>query len=488
MSETQKVTFDSFNFSKEISGGIRYAGFKIASPIQAMAIPLVQEGSDLIAQAHTGTGKTAAFGLPIMDMMEKNTKEVECLVVTPTRELANQISDELYKLGRNKGIKTATVYGGQSYNMQKRRVNGTANIVVATPGRLLDMLSKEQFKDFNPQYVVLDEADEMLNMGFLEDVKAIFEYLPQNRQTLLFSATMPKAIVELANSILTDPKTARVTKEETTNKDIAQEFYVIDEHERDDATVRLLEVLDPERSIIFCRMKKEVDRVSEMLNSRGFNAVGLHGDMEQRDRDKVMKAFKRAEADILVATDVAARGLDISNVTHVFNYHIPFDPESYVHRIGRTGRAGKKGLAITLVTPLEYKELTSIQKKVKAGLKHSFIPSNSVDENSMVQKLAAQVKEQKIDEKAIKVYEALEDEIDSGELAFKLISMLLTEADSKGSNKQIGIPKEQLDKVLKEMQNSHEDKKRSKRRGSSRRRRSSGSKKRRSSSSRRKNQ
>jgi ATP-dependent RNA helicase DeaD len=471
--EEQKVTFDSFNFSKEISGAIKKAGFKVASPIQAMAIPLIQAGHDIIAQAHTGTGKTAAFSLPILDMMENIGFGVECLVVTPTRELANQISDEMYRLGADKGIKTATVYGGQSYNLQRKRVNGAANVVVATPGRLLDMLSKEQFKEFNPRFVVLDEADEMLNMGFLEDVKEIFTYLPQNRQTLMFSATMPKEIRNLANSILVDPKTATVTKEETTNKDITQEYYVIEEHERDDAMVRLLDALNPDKSIIFCRMKKEVDRVSEMLSAKGHSAVGLHGDMEQRERDRVIGKFKKNEADILVATDVAARGLDISNVSHVFNYHIPFDPESYVHRIGRTGRAGQKGLAVTLVTPLEYKELTSIQKKVKSNLTQSFIPTAKEAGGKTLQTLAQKVKEQPIDDNAQALYELLSDELDSTQLNFKLLSMLLEKKKFDGPER-IGLSAQKLEAVLSQLQQKEQAKK-SKRNGRRNSRRGGGS-------------
>ena len=474
--EELKVTFDSFNFSKEINSGVKKAGFKVASPIQALAIPLVQAGNDIIAQAHTGTGKTAAFGLPIMDMMDNEGFGTECLVITPTRELANQISDELYRLGADKGIKTATVYGGQSYNLQRKRVNGAANVVVATPGRLLDMLSKEQFKDFNPRFVVLDEADEMLNMGFLEDVKEIFTYLPQNRQTLLFSATMPKAIVGLANSILVEPKMATVTKEETTNKDISQEFYVIEEHERDDAMVRLLDALNPDKSIIFCRMKKEVDRVSEMLNAKGHSSVSLHGDMEQRERDKMIGKFKKNEADILVATDVAARGLDISNVSHVFNYHIPFDPESYVHRIGRTGRAGQKGLAITLVTPLEYRELTSIQKKVKSSLKQSFIPTAKEVGSNNTKKLAQKIKEQHIDENAKEIFELLKDDIDATQLTFKLISMVLDDSKFSGPEK-IGMSAQKFESMLKDLQNKDKAKRNSRSRNRRRpsRNRNSGS-------------
>jgi len=363
------MTFHDFDFHRDIAKGVKIAGFKEPSPIQKEAIPIITNGNDLVGQAHTGTGKTAAFGLPMMDMIAKGQIE-RALVITPTRELATQVSDELYHLGRFAGIRTLTVYGGVGYGRQIALIHKGVQIVVATPGRLKDLYRKGKIDVFNPEIVVLDEADEMLDMGFLEDIKEIFEYIPQNRQTLLFSATMPEPIKQLADQILYEPKFISVVGDEaTTNNIIDQRYYVIKESQRDEAIVKLLETENFNKCLIFCRMKREVDRLSEHLEAMGFSAKGLHGDMEQMDRETVIKSYRRAQTKILVATDVAARGLDVKDVTHVFNYHIPFDPQSYVHRIGRTGRAGKSGQAITLVSTEEFRELQRIQKEVGAEMR-----------------------------------------------------------------------------------------------------------------------
>ena len=361
--EKPTIMFDDLGLKQEILQSIKYAGFTVPSPIQAEAIPIVLQGRDMVGQAHTGTGKTAAFSLPALNNM-KMDGTVEMLVITPTRELATQVSDEIFKYGRNINAKTVTVYGGSSYTRQLDLINRGASVVVATPGRLLDILKRNMIKDFAPSIVVLDEADEMLDMGFLDDINEIFSYLPTNRQTLLFSATMPQPIKTLASRILNNPAFVSITKGETTNSDIEQLYYVIDEHERDDAIIRLMDSEITKKSIVFCRTKSEVDRLSNVLSNAGYLANGLHGDMEQRQRETVIKGFKSNSVKVLVATDVAARGIHVDNISHVFNYHIPFDPESYVHRIGRTGRAGTKGKAITLLTPLEFKELQRIKQKV----------------------------------------------------------------------------------------------------------------------------
>ncbi|MBN2721501.1 MAG: DEAD/DEAH box helicase [Campylobacterales bacterium] len=370
------MNFNEFNFHSDIAKGVKIAGFSEPSPIQKMAIPIIEDGKDMVGQAHTGTGKTAAFGLPILDKIAKGSCE-RALIITPTRELATQVSDELYHLGRFAGIRTLTVYGGVGYGRQIALIHKGVQIVVATPGRLKDLYKKGKIDTFNPEIVVLDEADEMLDMGFLDDIKEIFEYIPQNRQTLLFSATMPEPIKDLAENILYRPEFISVVNEaETVNSIIEQRYYVIEENQRDEAIVKLLETEDTEKCIIFCRMKREVDRLSEHLEALGFSVKGLHGDLEQDERDAVIKAYRRGEVRILVATDVAARGLDVKGVSHVFNYHIPFDPQSYVHRIGRTGRAGKSGQAITLVSTEEFKELQRIQKEVGADMRLATIENS----------------------------------------------------------------------------------------------------------------
>ena len=294
---------------------------------------------------------------------------------------------------------------------------------------------------------MLDEADEMLDMGFLDDINEIFSYLPTSRQTLLFSATMPKPIKLLAERILNNPEFISITKGETTNSDIEQLYYVIEESERDDAIIRLMDSEETKKAVVFCRTKSEVDRLSNVLSNAGYLANGLHGDMEQRQRETVIKGFKNNSVKVLVATDVAARGIHVSNISHVFNYHIPFDPESYVHRIGRTGRAGTKGKAITLLTPIEFKELQRIKQKVGTSMNHAFVPSKNDLRSSTIDTLVKKVEDHKIYDEAHKVLDRLREDIDEEQMAYKLISMLLDQQDIKGPN-QIGIPADRLDAIL----------------------------------------
>ncbi len=442
--------FDDFKLAEDILKGAKEAGFKVPSPIQVQAIPVVLSGKDMVGQAHTGTGKTAAFGLPAMSMNIANDEKI--LVITPTRELATQVSDELYRLGRFAGVRTVTVYGGQSYSRQLKLIEQGAKIIVATPGRLLDLLTSGRLKNFNPSIIILDEADEMLDMGFLEDIKEIFKFMPDERQTLLFSATMPPPIQDLARRILKTPVFVKVAASEATNKDIRQLYYVIDEYERDDAIIRLIDSQDPVKSIIFCRTKKEVDRLSIILTSRGCFAKGLHGDMEQPQREEIIRSFRSGKIDTLVATDVAARGLDIADVSHVFNYHIPFNPESYVHRIGRTGRAGKKGTAITLVTPLEFKDIQRIKKTIGKDIEHSLVPTIQDIQKSQTSKVVEQIKHQSLNENATKILKEMEEEMDLTQIAYKLISVLLNQQSVVGPDK-IGIDGAKLERILTQLSN-----------------------------------
>jgi ATP-dependent RNA helicase DeaD len=444
--EEKIVTFDELGLKPEILKSIKFAGFTAPSPIQEKAIPIILAGKDMVGQAHTGTGKTAAFSLPALNNM-KLDGSVELLVITPTRELATQVSDEIFKYGRNLGVKTVTVYGGSSYKRQLDLIGRGASVVVATPGRMLDILKKGMLNDFAPSMVVLDEADEMLDMGFLDDINEIFSYLPTNRQTLLFSATMPQPIKTLANRILKEPEFVSITKGETTNSDIEQLYYVIDEHERDDAIIRLMDSEDTKKSVVFCRTKSEVDRLSNVLSNAGYLANGLHGDMEQRQRENVIKGFKNNSVQVLVATDVAARGIHVNNISHVFNYHIPFDPESYVHRIGRTGRAGTKGKAITLLTPLEFKELQRIKQKVGTSMEHAYVPSKNDLRQTTLENIVKTIENQHIYDEAHKVLDKLKEDIDEETIMFKLISMILDKQDIKGPN-TIGIPADKLVAIL----------------------------------------
>ncbi len=425
------MTFKDFNLKEALNKAIDEAGFMEPSPVQKEAIPLVLQGSDIIAQAQTGTGKTAAFGLPILNMMSTDGG-VEALVIVPTRELAMQVSDELYKFGKLSGIKTATVYGGSSYDKQIERVR-EANIIVATPGRLQDLLRGKRIK-IAPRFVVLDEADEMLDMGFFDEISSIFEFLPKQRQTLMFSATMPPAIRKLAENILNNPKTVAITKSESSNSLITQNYYVVEEKERDDALVRLIDYKNPTKCIIFCRMKKEVDRLATHLISQGFKVGVLHGDMEQKQREIAIRAFKGGGVDIFVATDVAARGLDVNDVSHVFNYHLPFDSESYVHRIGRTGRGGKSGIAITLVTPNELRALKRIEKDIGAKMITKQVPNKSEVVANKQDSLIEEITNAQIGESGIELVKKLTHSMDMVTIAQLLATILTSKNQTRGKD------------------------------------------------------
>ena len=453
------MTFNEFNLKPQLQKAIDTAGFKEPSPVQKEAIPLVVQGFDLVAQAHTGTGKTAAFGLPVLQQMQCDGS-VEAVVIVPTRELAMQVSDELFRFGKFLDIKTATVYGGTSYSRQIKHIQNSS-IIIATPGRLLDLLTKQEIK-ISPKFVVLDEADEMLDMGFLEDIQKIFTFFPKERQTLMFSATMPKPIKELSKKILNDPQYVTITKSEITKNSIKQLFYVVDEHERDDALIRLYDYKNPEKSIVFCKMKKDVDRLSTYLVSQGFSAKGLHGDMEQRQREEVIRSFKSGNLEVLIATDVAARGLDVSDVTHVFNYQLPFDSESYVHRIGRTGRAGRDGIAISIVTPHEFKQLQRIQKDTGGSIESQVIPTIGEVKTKKAGQLVTQIVSAEINEYAYELIEGLKEEFDLSTIAHKLASLLIQDDAVKGNDK-IGKTLQDVQFLFKKFENQRDDQKRGKR-------------------------
>lgn len=440
------MTFKDFNFKENLEKAILEAGFKEPSPIQKEAIPHILAKKDIVGQAHTGTGKTAAFGLPMLNMLDG--KNAEALIIVPTRELAMQVSDEIYRFGKLLNINTATVYGGQAYARQIKLIQ-SASVIVATPGRLLDLLRNNQI-EIEPKFVILDEADEMLDMGFLDDIKEIFTHLPKERQTLLFSATMPTAIKNLAKNILNEPEFVTVTQADVTNKNITQTFYVVDERERDDALIRLFDYKNPKKSIIFCRTKKDVDRLSTFLVSQGFMAKALHGDMEQKQREEAIRAFKSSKLEILIATDVAARGLDVNDVTHVFNYHLPFDSESYVHRIGRTGRAGKDGMAISIVTPHEFRTLQRIQKDIGSKLESQVIPNIDTVKNKKIDELKQNIIEQEVKDYAIKIVEDLKEEFDISTIAFKLASIIASTTYVKGNN-NIGKSEIDIKKLLESL-------------------------------------
>lgn len=367
--------FGEIQLSKKILAAITEMGFEEPSPIQSQTIPLVLEGHDVIGQAQTGTGKTAAFGIPTLERITEN-RQIQALVLTPTRELAIQISEELTKIGKFKRIKTLPIYGGQSIDRQIRALKFGVQLVIGTPGRLLDHIRRNTIKLDSVKTLILDEADEMLDMGFIDDIEAILQNIPaEGRQTLLFSATMPAPIASLAVKYMNEPRKVSISKEQLTVPLIDQWYY--ETREKLEGLCRVLDVEDIGRLIIFCRTKKGVDDLVASLQARGYMSDGLHGDLSQAQRDRVMKKFRDGKLEILVATDVAARGLDIEHITHVINYDIPQDHESYVHRIGRTGRAGKKGVAITFIEPREYRQLKIIEKLAKTRILRKQLPSSA---------------------------------------------------------------------------------------------------------------
>lgn len=408
-------------------------GFEEASAIQEHTIPLGLEGKDIIGQAQTGTGKTAAFGIPIIERVDLTESQIQAIVLTPTRELAVQVAEELNRIAQYKSVRALPIYGGQDIGRQIKALKKRPQIIVATPGRFMDHMRRKTIRLEGIHAVVLDEADEMLNMGFIDDIKAILEEVPEERQTLLFSATMPKAIKEIAQKFMKNPEHISVQPKEVTVPNIAQQYMEVPEKQKFDVLCRLLDIHSPELAIIFGRTKRRVDELSEALSKRGYGAEGIHGDLNQAKRDRVLRRFKEGTIEVLVATDVAARGLDISGVTHVFNFDLPQDAESYVHRIGRTGRAGKTGLAITFVTPREIDHLKLIEKVTKRRMDRKSVPSLSEaiegQQRLTVEKLLEVVQEG--DTHHYKTMaESLLNDIDSVTLLAAAIKLLTKEPDT----------------------------------------------------------
>jgi len=370
------MNFEDFNLSKETMKSVSEIGFEEPTPIQVSTIPLIFSGHDIVGQAQTGTGKTAAFGIPIVEKCQKGRNPF-AIILEPTRELAVQVAQEIHKIGKYKKISVLPVYGGTSIDRQIKTLQRGVNVVVGTPGRVIDHLNRRTISLADAKIVVLDEADEMLDMGFIEDMETILKVTPAERQTLLFSATIPQQIMHIARRYMRNPEKIRVNTKDVIIPEIKQIFYEVREADKVNALSRLLDVEDPQLAIVFCHTKRDVDDVSMKLSQMGYNAGALHGDYTQARRDEVMGKFKTGMLDILVATDVAARGLDIKDVTHVINYSIPQNPDSYVHRIGRTGRAGKSGIAITLVTPREYNHLRLIEKTARTIIDRKKLPSQT---------------------------------------------------------------------------------------------------------------
>ena len=358
-------TFAELGLSAPLVEAVAHLGYERPTPIQEQAIPVLLQGRDVIGQAQTGTGKTAAFGLPMLDYIDLEQSEVQALVVTPTRELCIQVTQALRAYGERRGVKVVACFGGAPIRGQVAQLNEGAQVVVGTPGRVMDLISRHVLFLSDARYVVLDEADEMLDLGFIEDIEFILGRSPRGRQTALFSATIPPPIRGLADQFMHDPEIIKV-QAPTLTVDTVEHFYaVVDEREKADALARIVREERPDQAIIFVRTKIGADRLARQLGDKGVRVKALHGDMTQGQRDGVMLAFKAERERLLVATDVAARGLDISGVTHVINYDLPNSPNIYVHRIGRTGRVGRSGRAITLVTPKQRKDIDAIEWHAK---------------------------------------------------------------------------------------------------------------------------
>lgn len=372
----QAIRFDELELSAPILRAVTDMGFEAASPIQAQAIPIQLEGNDIIGQAQTGTGKTAAFGIPLLQKIDPKNKKLQAIVLCPTRELAIQVADEIRKLAKYMhSIKVLPIYGGQDIVKQIRSLKSGVQIVIGTPGRVMDHMRRKTVKMEHVHTVVLDEADEMLNMGFVEDIETILNEIPQEHQTILFSATMPQEIQDIAKKFQRNPVFVKVLKKELTVPKIEQYYYIVRPKSKQEVLSRILDMYNPKLSLVFCNTKKQVDELVEGLQGRGYFAEGLHGDMKQSLRDRVMNGFRNGKTEILVATDVAARGIDVDDVEAVFNYDIPQDEEYYVHRIGRTGRAGREGLAFSFVVGREIYKLKDIQRYCKTKIKERQIPS-----------------------------------------------------------------------------------------------------------------
>lgn len=394
------VRFEDLGLDERILRAVTDMGFEEASPIQAKAIPVQLEGKDIVGQAQTGTGKTAAFGIPMLQKIDPKKKKLQAVALCPTRELAIQVAEEIRRLGKYMhGVKVLPIYGGQDIVRQIRALKDGTQIIIGTPGRVMDHMRRKTVKFDHVHTVIMDEADEMLNMGFLEDMETILSQLPEERQTIMFSATMPEAIARIALNFQQNPQTVKVVKKELTVPKVTQYYYEVKPKNKVEVMCRLLDMYAPKLSVAFCNTKRQVDELVQELQGRGYFAEGLHGDLKQIQRDRVMNSFRTGRTEILVATDVAARGIDVDDVGAVFNYDIPQDDEYYVHRIGRTGRAGREGIAFSFVVGREVYKLRDIQRYCKTKIIPQSIPSlNDITE----------IKAEKILEQALQVISDLD--------------------------------------------------------------------------------
>lgn len=410
----EKLRFEVMNLSEEVQRAISDMGFEEASPIQSQAIPIVLDGKDMIGQAQTGTGKTAAFGIPIIEKCIIQDRSVQALVLCPTRELSIQVAEEIGRLAKyKKGLTVLPIYGGQPIDRQIRALKKGVHIVIGTPGRVIDHIRRKTLKTGNVSMMVLDEADEMFDMGFRDDIALVMNGLREDRQTIFFSATMAPDIVRFATRYQKDPEMVKVVHKELTVPKVEQAYFELKQHMKTEILCRLMDMYNPKLSIVFCNTKRKVDELIGELQSRGYSADGLHGDLKQSQRDNVMNKFRKGTIDILVATDVAARGIDVDDIDVVFNYDMPQDEEYYVHRIGRTARAGREGKAFNFVSGRDIYKLRDIQRYTKTKIERRDLPTLRDIEQNYTSNMIEKIK----------------DEIDNGELGKyeKIIETILTE-------------------------------------------------------------
>jgi ATP-dependent RNA helicase DeaD len=426
----EKLRFKDLNISSEILRAVEDMGFEEATPIQSLAIPHILEGKDVTGQAQTGTGKTAAFGIPILEIVDPSERDLQAVILCPTRELAIQVAEELKKLSTYmKRVSVLPIYGGQPIDRQIKALRKGVQIIIGTPGRVMDHMRRGTIDMGNVKVLVLDEADEMLDMGFREDIEFVLDYIPDHRQILLFSATMSPDILYITRRYQDDPEFLKVVPKELTVPETEQIYFEVKEKMKLDVLSRLLDINDFKLSLVFCNTKRRVDKLVSHLQIRGYAADGLHGDMSQRQRDSVMSKFRTGNIEILVATDVAARGIDVENVEAVFNYDVPNDDEYYVHRIGRTGRAGKTGIAFTFVSGKEVYQLRDIMRYTKTKIEQQQIPSISdvqeIKTSNFLEKIKRIINNEKLDKEVHMVEKMMEEDYSSVETAAALLRIVM---------------------------------------------------------------
>ncbi|WP_292474314.1 DEAD/DEAH box helicase [Methanosphaera sp.] len=437
----EKLKFKDLNISSEIQKAVEDMGFEEASPIQSLAIPQILAHKDVTGQAQTGTGKTAAFGIPLLENIESDNKDLQAIILCPTRELAIQVAEELRKLSKYlPKIDVLPVYGGQPIDRQIKALQTGVQVIIGTPGRVMDHIDRKTIRLNTIKTVILDEADEMLDMGFREDIEYILEDIPDNRQFLLFSATLPQEIMQLAKRYQNNPEIVKITKHELTTPDVEQKYFEVKEDMKLELLSRLLDLNNFDLSLVFCNTKRKVDKLVSHLQIRGYLADGLHGDLTQNQRDRVMSKFKNGSLEILVATDVAARGIDVGGVEAVFNFDIPNDNEYYVHRIGRTGRAGKTGKAFSFVSGREIYQLRDIQRYAKTKIDQAPIPSISdvaeVKKDNFIEQLKERIKTENISKEIYIIEKLIEEDYNSIDIAATLLKGIMQ--DSKYKEEEFG--------------------------------------------------